>query len=72
MIDNFAANDIYNYIDGLDSPGFEKFLAENNSSIFLPIATNCIGLDRTPSIYSVKVFAWLIYCTTVKGGCRSK
>ncbi|UZO74276.1 hypothetical protein M8120_15295 [Microcystis aeruginosa str. Chao 1910] len=56
MIDNFAANDIYNYIDGLDSPGFEKFLAENNSSIFLPIATNCIGLDRTPSIYSVKVF----------------
>ncbi|NCQ90496.1 MAG: hypothetical protein GPI94_07710 [Microcystis aeruginosa LG13-03] len=56
MIDNFAANDIYNYIDGLDSPGFEKFLAENNSSIFPTIATNCIGLDRTPSIYSVKVF----------------
>ena len=54
MIDNFAANDIYNYIDGLDSPGFEKFLAENNSSIFPTIATNCIGLDRTPSICQSK------------------
>jgi hypothetical protein len=57
MIDNFAANDIYNCIDSLDFSGFEKFLAGNNSSIFPTIATNCIRLDRTPSIYLVKVFA---------------
>ncbi|GCL46305.1 S8 family serine peptidase [Microcystis aeruginosa] len=50
MIDNFAANDIYNYIDGLDSSGFEKFLAGNNSSIFPTIATN-----RATSLFKEEV-----------------
>ena len=40
MIDNLAANDIYNYIDGLDSSYFQKFLTGNKSSIFPSIATN--------------------------------
>jgi hypothetical protein len=72
MIDNFAANDLYNCIDSLDSSDFQKFLAGNKSSILPTIATKCIRLDRSPSIYSVKVFTWLIYYTTVKGGRRSK
>ncbi|WP_375328542.1 S8 family serine peptidase [Microcystis sp. BLCC-F210] len=50
MIDNFAANDIYNYIDGLDSSDFQKFLAGNKSSIFPTTATN-----RATSLFKEEV-----------------
>jgi hypothetical protein len=40
MIDNFAAKDLYNCIDSLDSSDFQKFLAGNKSSIFPTRATN--------------------------------
>jgi hypothetical protein len=50
MIDNFAANDIYNYIDGLDSSDFQKFLAGNKSSIFPSTANN-----RATSLFKEEV-----------------
>jgi hypothetical protein len=50
MIDNFATNDLYNYIDGIDSSDFQKFLAGNKSSIFPAIATN-----RATSLFKEEV-----------------
>nr|NCQ97168.1 peptidase S8 [Microcystis aeruginosa W11-03] len=51
MIDNFTAYDDYiNYIDGLDSSDFQKFLAGNKSSIFPSTATN-----RATSLFKEEV-----------------
>ncbi|MBC1197689.1 peptidase S8, partial [Microcystis aeruginosa BLCCF158] len=50
MIDNFAANDIYNCIDSLDSSDFQQFLAGNKSSIFPSISTN-----RATSLFKEEV-----------------
>ncbi|MFN7249119.1 MAG: PPC domain-containing protein, partial [Microcystis sp.] len=60
MIDNFAANDLYNCIDSLDSSDFQKFLAGNNSSIFPTIATN-----RATSLFKEEVASIDLDLTTL-------
>ncbi|MCZ8222703.1 MAG: S8 family serine peptidase [Microcystis sp. LE19-84.1B] len=60
MIDNFAANDLYNCIDSLDSSDFQKFLGGNNSSIFPTIATN-----RATSLFKEEVASIDLDLTTL-------
>jgi subtilisin len=60
MIDNFAAKDLYNCIDSLDSSDFQKFLAGNKSSIFPTRATN-----RATSLFKEEVVSIDLDLTTL-------